>query len=236
MRKNNPFLSIIIPVFNEDKRVNKLTEISIFLKNLNFATELIIVNDGSTDTTLKKIKNFRKSYRFLLINYSKNLGKGYALKQGILMSKGKYILFSDIDLSTPLEEFEKFKKYLEKYNVIIGTRKNSASSLIKRQSPAREYMGKAFTALSRIVLQLDISDFTCGFKCFSKQAGHDIFKSLKNNRWGFDAEALFIAKKRGYKIKEVPVVWANDPKTKVKFPQDIIISLIELLKVRFRKY
>lgn len=236
MKQKNPFLSVVIPVFNESQRIQKLKIVIQFLKTTKFSSELILINDGSTDNTLQKMQGFKKKNKFLIISYDVNQGKGYALKQGILASKGQYILFFDIDLSTPLAEFEKFKKYLNTHDVIIGTRKNTIPLLTKRQSAVRECMGKAFTSLSKIVLQLNVSDFTCGFKCFSKKAGYDIFKSLKNNRWGFDAEALFIANKRGYKVKEVPVVWANDPNTKVKFPRDIIISLIELLKIKLGRY
>lgn len=233
MKKNKqPSLSIIIPVFNEEKRIKNLKKIITYLGKQKFNWELIVVNDGSTDKTQKVLNSVKKSFKFKLLSYSPNLGKGFAIKTGMLEALGKYRLFLDIDLSTPINELEKFIPFLKKYDIVIGSRKLKDSNLVVRQSFIREHLGKMFTALSQMALQLDVSDFTCGFKCFSEKAAKEIFTRQTIRRWGFDSEILFIGKKKKFAIYEIPITWKNDPRTKVKFPQDIINSLAELIKIR----
>ncbi len=231
-----PFLSIIIPLYNEENRLKNLSKVYQYLDKLEKDYEVLLVNDGSIDKTGKKLKNLNKKFKFQLISYTANYGKGFAIRSGMLAAAGEYRIFTDIDLSTPIEEFEKFMPYLKKFDVIIGSRRKIGSNLKRRQPFIRETLGQGFTLLSRIVLNLSISDFTCGFKCFSKKAAIEIFTRQKIDRWGFDSEILFIAKKCGFKIKEVPVTWIDDPNSKVKFPQDIISSLIDLSRVRVSNY
>lgn len=233
MKDKNPiYLSVIIPVFNETKRLQKLDAVFAYLKTVRFTSELIIVNDGSTDESLEILESFKKEHNFKLLSYHRNKGKGYALKFGVKEANGKYILLTDVDLSTPITEFEKFKTFINQYDVIIGTRKSDSATLLVRQPKFRELLGKGFTLLSRVVLNLNLSDFTCGFKCFSNRCAKLVFSKSKINRWGYDSEVLFLANKFGYEIKEVPVVWKNDPQTKVRFPQDVFNSLQELLTIR----
>lgn len=239
MNLNKKFLSVIIPLYNEEKRINNLHRIYKYLSIQKFNWEIILVNDGSVDTTKNTINKMLKSYNFKhtrLISYSQNKGKGFAVKTGILAAKGKYRLFTDIDLSTPIEEFDKFLPYLEKFSIIIGSRRIKGSEIIIHQPNLREEMGKGFTKLSQIILQIKVTDFTCGFKCFSNITARKIFDKQTINMWGFDAEILFLAKKFGYKIKEIPVRWSNDPRSRVKFPQDIISSLSDLFKIRYNEF
>ncbi len=234
--KEKVFLSIIIPIFNEEKRLFNLYKIFDFLEKSQFSCELIIINDGSEDNTLSELKKLQKKHRFTVINYNNNRGKGYAIKNGMLKASGKYRLFIDIDLSIPIEEFKKFETFLQEFDVIIASRRLPQSNLILKQSIIRESLGKTFTFLSRIILGMSISDFTCGFKVFSEKASKKIFPKLTIERWGFDSEVLFIAQKKGFRIKEVGVVWKNNPLTKVKFPQDIINSLKELFLIRLNDF
>ena len=227
-----PFLSIVIPVYNEERRIKNLSEIIFYLKKQKYSWEVIIVDDGSTDKTSKILKLLKKKLRFTLISYQPNSGKGFAVKTGMLSAKGKFRLFLDVDLSTPISEMEKFLPYLKKHPIVIGSRKLKASILLTRQPLFREYLGKIFTLLSQAVLRLDISDFTCGFKCFSKDAAEEIFKRQTIKGWGFDSEILYIGKLKKISAKELPIVWKNDPRTRVKFPKDIINSLFELTKIR----
>lgn len=227
-----PFLSIVIPLFNESKRIYNLTAVLNYLKTKKFSFEIIVVNDGSTDDSKDRINKLNNKSFFKILSYETNKGKGYAIKKGVLAAKGDFILFTDIDLSTPINELDKFLPLTKSYEVIIGTRKTFGSNVMTRQSPIRETLGKIFTFLSQLILSLEVSDFTCGFKLFSKKASKEIFSRLTINRWGFDSEILFIAYKKGYRIEEVGVSWKNDPLTKVKFPQDAINSLIELFKIR----
>lgn len=231
-----PFLSIIIPLFNEQERLEKLTKVYKFLNQQKFRYEVILINDGSIDNTLRMLNKLSKKIKFTLITYEKNRGKGFAIKTGMLAAKGRYLLFTDIDLSTPVEEFIKFLPFLKKKNIVIGSRKKTGSNLQKRQGFVRENLGKGFTCLSQIILNLHLSDFTCGFKCLPQEAAKKIFSRQKIERWGFDSEILFLAKKLGYRIIEIPVKWSNDSKTKVKFPQDIIRSLIDLCTIRYNLF
>lgn len=227
-----PFLSIIIPLFDEEKRIKNLKKITSYLRAQKFSWEIIVVNDGSTDRTYKRLLELKKKLRFKLLSYSENLGKGFAIKTGMLNAKGKFRLFLDIDLSTPITEIENFIPHLKKYDIVIGSRKLKNSILITRQPLLREHLGKMFTLLSQIILQVNISDFTCGFKCFSQNAAKQIFTRQTINRWGVDSEILYIGKNKKLSIKEIPVSWKDDPRTKVKFPKDIINSLVELIKIR----
>ena len=230
---NRPFLSVIIPLYNEQNRLGKLTKVFDFLDRQKLVYEVILINDGSRDNTLKKLNQLSKKFIFHLITYDKNKGKGFAIKTGVLQASGKYLLFTDIDLSTPLEEFNKFLPLLKRRNIIIGSRKKVGSTLRKRQGLIRENLGKGFTLLSQLILDIYLSDFTCGFKCLPRQAAKEIFSRQRIERWSFDSEILFLAKKLGYEIKEVPVKWSNDPRTRVRFPQDIIRSLLDLYKIRY---
>ncbi len=232
MKPKKPFLSVIVPVFNEEKRIKNLQEIVNYLRKQKFSWELIVVNDGSTDKTGKILELLKKQLKFKLMSYSPNAGKGLAVKTGMLESTGKYRLFLDVDLSTPITELGKFLPHLKHYDIVIGSRKLKSSQLVTRQSFVREHLGKVFTLLSQHILKMNNSDFTCGFKVFSEQSAVDVFSRQRINKWGFDPEILYIGKIKKYSIKEVAVHWENDPRTKVKFPDDIINSLTELIRIR----
>ncbi len=235
MKKQNPYLSVIIPVFNEQKRLGNINSIIDFFKKQKFSWEVIIINDGSTDKTLKLLNSLQKKLKFKLVSYAPNRGKGAAIKQGMLSAKGKYRFFLDVDLSTPITEFNKLLPHFKKYPIIIGSRKMKNSKIIIRQPIVREALGKMFTKMSQTILQMDISDFTCGFKCFSDKAAEEIFSRQQIGRWGFDSEILYIGKIKKHSIKEIPVEWRNDLGTKVKFPDAIIYSLTELVKIKLNE-
>lgn len=228
--KSNIFLSVIIPVFNETARIDNLKTITRFFKKFN--TEIIVINDGSTDKTLKILKDLQRRLKFKIVSYLKNKGKGYAVKRGVLASQGGYILLTDVDLSTPLSEFKKFLPHLAKNHIVIATRKHKKARVLKHQGFIRENLGRGFTHLSNVLLGLKLSDYTCGFKCFSSLSAKEIFKKTTIDRWGYDCEVLFIADKMGFKVKEVPVSWANDHRSKVKFPRDAVNSFSDLLRIR----
>jgi len=224
---------VIVPCYNEAKRINNLVEIVQHLRGLDKTWELIVVNDGSRNDTLTKLRVLNKKFPFRLITYKTNRGKGYAVKTGMLKAVGKYRLFLDVDLSTPIAQMEKLNESIIRYDVVIGTRKLKGAKVLVHQPLIREKLGVAFTFLSQLVLNTNISDFTCGFKSFSGEASERIFQKTRIYRWGFDSEVLFLAKKYGFSIKEVPVVWKNDDRTKVRFPNDIFNSFRELLAIRY---
>jgi dolichyl-phosphate beta-glucosyltransferase len=234
MKNNIIYLSVVIPLFNEEKRLKNLKIINEFLKSQKIKSELIVVNDGSSDKTLRLIKRLSEQFPLKIITYKSNCGKGYALKTGMLAAKGKYHMFTDIDLSTPIETINQFLKHANKYQIIIGTRKHSKSQVIIRQPKWREFMGKVYTLLSNLILNVNVTDLTCGFKFFSKDASQEIFSRITTNRWGFDAEAIMLARQFKYKLLEVPVIWSNERQTRVKLPQDAISSLLELIKIKLK--
>jgi dolichyl-phosphate beta-glucosyltransferase len=226
-------LSIIIPVYNERERLSAgLKGLREYLQLQSFDWEIVIVNDGSIDDTLEQLHTFQKEIPMKIETYPINRGKGHAIKRGMLAASGKFRLFMDIDLSTAPREFDKFSSLLEKHDVIIGSRRLSEESLVVRQPKLRESLGRIFTKLSKSILLLKVSDFTCGFKCFSEKAAKEIFSRAQIDRWSFDSEILYISKKLGYPIKEVPVQWKNDTHTKVRVLRDGINSFKELIQIR----
>jgi glycosyltransferase involved in cell wall biosynthesis len=233
IKQKSVFWSIIIPCYNESTRVDNIVKIFQYLHRLDKPWELIVVDDGSTDDTLDKLKSLKKKSDFRLISYKNNRGKGYAVKTGMLAAIGEFRLFMDVDLSTPISEMKAFSQFVGQYDVVIGTRKVKGARVVVHQPILREYLGVVFTLLSQLILNTWVSDFTCGFKCFSREAAERIFRKTKVFRWGFDSESLFLARKYGFSIKEVPVIWSNDKRTRVRFPGDIINSFGELLAIRY---
>ncbi len=238
-------ISFVIPVYNEEKRLSKTFKA---LKELELPyglklEEVIFVNDGSTDQTASCIKYYVSSierkipnnkYRIKLISYKQNKGKGYAIKKGMLEVTSDYALFFDADISTPLSELSKFVPKMQKnIDVIIGTRKNGKSTVIIHQPILREFLGRMFTKLATIILNVKATDFTCGFKAFSQKAYKEIFSQSKINGWTYDAEIILLAKKLNYSSVEVPVLWANDSKTKVRLYNAIPQVIMDLLYIRW---
>lgn len=235
-------ISLVIPVYNEQKRINKT--IKALSSGFNFPylklEKVIFVDDGSTDKTLsilkKNVDKLEKILRaeVILVTYKPNRGKGYAVKTGMLKSDSDYTLYFDADMATPLSEVEKFIPLMKKGSaVIIGTRKNGKSTVIDHQPLYRELMGRMFTLLSKLILNTWVTDFTCGFKAFSRNAKDEIFTRSMIDRWGYDAEILFLARKLGNRINERAVVWSDDKNSKVKVFQAAITSFTELIRIRF---
>ncbi len=233
-------ISLIVPVFNEEGRVHNLDMLWAYVKNKKYIKELIVVNDGSTDKSLILLTNFQRKTKCKLISYRKNKGKGYAIKKGVLSARGTHVVFMDVDLSTPPKMLGELKQILRYTDIVVGTRKNNKAVLLQRQPKMREAMGTFFTSISQKIIGVNVSDFTCGFKSFSKKAAKKIFTKQRINRWAFDAESLFLAKKYGFSIQEFPVEWRDIKGTKVQFPQDAIQSFFDLIQIRlndiFGKY
>lgn len=225
-------LSLVIPVYNEEDIIqDTLNNVLNYLSTLQCGWELIIVDDGSTDKTRKLIGKYTRKVK--LIKMKENRGKGAALREGILGASGEYILFSDADLSVPLDTVEEvFKGLRNGADVVIGTRRAKNSKILVHQPLLRENMGRIYTAMSRVITGVNVTDFTCGFKGFKKDVAKKIFSRTRIDRWAYDSEVLFLANKYGYKIKEVPVFWKNRKETKVRLGGAIFSSLRDLLRVR----
>ena len=228
-------LDIIIPVYNESSRL-KLTfqALNSFVSPRGIKiNKIIFVNDGSTDNTLAKIKNVHLKYSKKVVTYSHNQGKGAAIKLGFLNATADYALFMDADMSTPITEFTKLMPFIrQNIPVIIGTRKNGHSTVTVHQPWVREHLGKVFTLLSQIILNTWVTDFTCGFKVFSRPAYTTIAPLMTINRWSFDSEIIFLAKIYNFSIQEKSLAWADHPASKVNLIKDIFRSFTELLQIR----
>lgn len=238
MNKTIP-LSLVIPCYNEEIRFSE--QIGFILKFLEKFEdkELILVNDGSSDKTLQLFKECIKNNSFVkIVSYSENKGKGYAIRRGVLKSSKEYILISDIDLSTPLKDFSKLAKYIKDSEVVIGSRGLENSNVLMKQNPLKVLLGKGGNLVIRILLGLNIRDTQCGFKLFRACVKPAFEKSLING-FGYDFELLFLFDKMGFRIKEVPVTWINDVRSKVQL-RDYPLTLLELFRVRsnflFGKY
>ena len=238
LENNLPFLSIVIPAFNEGHRIGQTIDRILKYCNLRgFSFEIIVVDDGSSDNTPKIIEAIQKKEgktKVKLLKNSRNQGKGFSVKKGVLTAKGKYILFTDADLSTPIEELEKFLFYLNRgYEVAIGSRALPESKTEVSQPWYRIILGKIFNKIVQIFIIRGIRDTQCGFKCFLRDVAKDIFQAQKIKRFGFDVEILYLAKVKGYKVKEVPVVWRNSPCSRYSLLVDTLRMIKELIKIYF---
>ncbi len=226
-------LSVVIPAYNEERRIGKtIKKIIRYLGNKKTSYELIIVDDGSKDATVNVINKFR-SKRIKVLRNNSNRGKGYSVKRGILYSKGDYSLFTDADLSTPIEELEKLSGYLPKYDIVIGSRKAEESKIVESQPFWRVFAGNMFPLVVKILMGMNIKDTQCGFKLFNMKTCRKIFEKQGINGFGFDVELLYLAKKHNLKIKDVGVKWYNDSETKVKFIRHSASMFFELVKIKF---
>lgn len=226
-------LSVIIPAYNEENRIKGTLEaVYNYLSRQNYLWEVIVVSDGSKDRTVEVVSEFISNKpEISLIANTKNHGKGYVVRQGMLQAGGQYRLFTDADNSTTVEQIEKFWPYLEEnYDIIIGSIEISGAQINEQAQWYRRILGKYSKYIIRIVAGLwDIRDTQRGFKLFTAKAATNIFSRTKIDRFGFDIEVLALAKKIGYKIKEVPVVWDNPSGSKVNLK-----SYFEVLKDLFR--
>lgn len=235
-----PYLSVVIPAYKEKERIGtNLLEIESFLADKNFEYEVIIVVDGSPDNTAEVARNYSKQVKNLrVIDNEKNHGKGYVVRQGLLEAQGKYVVFLDADGSTSITHVEKFLPELEKgSDLIVGSRKIDGAFIQVHQPKYREFMGEGGNWLIRIVLGLwSFPDTQCGFKMLTGKAAHEIAKRMVVDRFGFDFELIILAKKLGFKIKQMPVRWLNEEGSTVSLtgPNGFIQVLIDLFKTRLR--
>jgi dolichyl-phosphate beta-glucosyltransferase len=236
-------ISVVIPSYNEGNRVitayKLLTE---YLQKNHPDYELIFVDDASNEPLNEKLGPISMNDGHIrVLTNDQNKGKGYSVKRGVMASAGEYVLFTDADQSTPISEMEKLMIPLkEGYDLAIGSRAMPSSVIRIHQPLHRESSGKAFNAFLQKILGLQIKDTQCGFKAFRRDAAQDIFKRQTINGFCFDAEILLIAKERGYKLNEIPVVWVNSEKTSVnllKEPfrmfRDLTIIKINSLKGKY---
>ena len=236
----DPYLSIVIPAYNESLRVGKtLEKIRQYAASKAFETEVILVDDGSSDGTLERFKEFQSRWPATrIIQNELNRGKGYSVRRGVLEGRGEVILFTDADLSAPIEEADKLLAALEseKADAAVGSRALDRQLIGVRQPWRREYAGRCFNLLVRLFTGLAIHDTQCGLKLFRRDSTRRGFELQRVERFGFDPEVLFLIRLLGGKIVEVPVRWNDNPATKVHFLRDSTRMFLDLIVLRWRAW
>jgi len=231
-----PSFSIVIPAFNESVRIPAtLKQVVDCVRKRGWAAEVIVVNDGSTDGTADVVRAFaRDAPEVRLIENPGNRGKGYSVRAGLLQALGDVVMFTDADLSSPIEEAERLLDAIAQgADIAIGSRWLGASRQTHRQPLYRQFFGRCFNAVTRAVMGLPFADTQCGFKAFTRHAAQTVFQLQTIERWGFDPEILFIALKRGFHVVEVPVSWGHDERTRMSYLKDGAKMLEDVATIRW---
>ncbi|MFH2118633.1 MAG: dolichyl-phosphate beta-glucosyltransferase [Candidatus Paceibacterota bacterium] len=246
MANNTPFLSVVVPSFNEQKNINRgvLQEMVDYLKDQTYSWEIILTDDGSTDGTVEKLTEFAKKYDNVRVLKNPHVGKGPTVTTGMLTATGQWRLFTDFDQSTPLSEIEKLFSFTDKYQVIFGSREIAGAKRDKEPF-YRHLMGRGFNLLVRILAVPGVSDTQCGFKLFSALAAETLFNKLyvyghQTERpdaftGAFDVELLFLARKLKFPSKEVPILWRHHASDRVSPVKDSLRMLRDILLIRLAK-
>jgi dolichyl-phosphate beta-glucosyltransferase len=232
---NNLLLSVVVPAYNEQERIEKtLKRVAEYLNARGYTYEVLVVSDGSSDQTEAIVNTFASQHlQFQLLSYRPNRGKGYAVRYGMLHAQGEYLLFSDADLAAPIEELEKLMPCVQSdYEIAIGSRPLKESNLVVRQPFYREWLGRAFNKAVQLLAVKGIQDTQCGFKLFRREVAHEIFRLCRLDGFSFDFEVLYLARRLGYKIAEVPIKWMHQPGSKVRLLRDGPRMLRDLVWLR----
>ena len=230
--------SLVVPAFDEAARIERaVSEIAAWRRGRpgGFDWEVIFVDDGSVDRTAELARAAAKEHGLPLtiLRHEKNRGKGAAIRTGILAATGDPVLVSDTDLSTPLDEWTKLAHRLSHSPVAIGSRAIDERLVRKRQPFYRQFMGKSFNAFVRLLAVPGIGDTQCGFKLFRSHVARELFSRAKIDRFAYDVEILYLARRRGIGIAEVPVLWFNSPESKVAVVRDSLRMLRDLVRIRW---
>jgi glycosyltransferase involved in cell wall biosynthesis len=235
MSSTDPEISIVIPSYNEELRLPvTLEKIAGYLPSLGGETEILVVDDGSKDRTAEVAESFRRIFPNLrVISNGVNRGKGFSVRHGMLEARGRAVLFTDADLSAPIEEAPKLLEALKTYDVAIGSRALDRSLITVHESRFREFAGIVFNTIVRLVLRLPFVDTQCGFKAFRRERCQIIFKQQRIERFGFDPELLYLARHHGLRTVEIPVRWGHSPATKVNMLRDSIQMFFDIFTIRW---
>jgi len=235
MSDSAPELSIIVPAFNEELRLPAtLEKIARYIEREQKNIEVIVVDDGSADRTAGVTESFRgKIARLRVLANGANRGKGFSVRHGSLEARGEITLFTDADLSAPIEEANKLLAALKDHDVAIGSRAVDRNLIEVHESVFREFAGIIFNKIVRIILRLPFVDTQCGFKAFRRERCRVIFEQQTIERFGFDPELLYLARHHGLSIVEVPVRWAHSPATKVSMMRDSVQMFLDVVIIRW---
>lgn len=231
-------LTVVVPVYDEEQRIGAgLAAILGYLASRGGRTELLVVDDGSTDRTRAEAERILagSDVESRVLSNGRNRGKGYSVRHGMLEARGARALFTDIDLSTPMDDLERLEAALDDgADIAIGSRDAAGSELLREQPWYRELAGAAFNVAVRLLAVSGIRDTQCGFKLFRRAVAREVFGRQTIERWGFDVEILYVARRLGYRIAEVPVRWTNDERSRVNVLRDGLVMLGDIFRVRWR--
>lgn len=229
-----PLLSVVLPAYDEANRIGASVErVLDHLARQSHASELIVVSDGSCDGTAEVARRAGGD-RVRVLELARNRGKGFAVRSGVLASRGEHVLFSDVDLSTPIETVERCLALHDRgCDAVFASRALAASEIPVRQAWWRQSMGRVFNGIARRIAQVDMDDTQCGFKSFRRDAARAIFERARIDRYAFDVEVLWIARRLGLRVEELPVRWVNDPHSKVHPLRDSARMLVDLGAIRW---
>lgn len=230
-------LSVVIPAYNEHERLGRsLPLIGAYLTGRGIDAEVLVVDDGSTDDTARIAASALSDGRGRVLRHAENRGKGYAVRAGVREASGRWVLLTDADLSTPIEEHAKLAAATRDLDldVAIGSRGMPDSRIEVRQNRLRESMGKGFNRLVRWITKLPYQDTQCGFKLLDRERTRPLFERMVVDRFAFDVELLFLCERFGLRVREIPVVWRNEPRSTVSLFADPPHMLLDVLRVRWR--
>jgi glycosyltransferase involved in cell wall biosynthesis len=232
---SHPRLSIVIPAYNESGRIeDALKRVMSCIEERGWDAEVLVVDDGSKDTTAAIVQHWMAKYpRLHLIQNPGNRGKGYSVRNGLLQAAGEIVMFTDADLSAPMEEAERLIAAInDGADVAIGSRWLDRTRQTIHQPLYRQFFGRCFNWITRTIMGLPFKDTQCGFKAFRRSAAQIIFRLQTIERWGFDPEILFIARKLKYVIREVPVTWGHDERSRISYLKDGMKMLEDMFRIR----
>lgn len=233
MAFSKPFLSIVIPAYNEENRLpHTLEQLFSFLDSQSYSYEVLVVENGSTDRTFQAAQDYAAVYPFFRLLKNEQRGKGLAVQRGILEARGDYRFMCDADFSMPIPEINRFlPPALDGFDVAIASRE--APGAVRYNEPFyRHFVGRGFNTLIRLLALPELHDTQCGFKCFRAQVAETLFRCQTLPGWSFDVEVLFIARLRGYRVVELPIPWYFNPDSKIRVVKDSIQMGLDLLKIR----
>lgn len=235
MSPSSPELTIVIPAFNEELRLPPTLErIASYLKDSRREVEVLVVDDGSKDRTAAVAESFRSKIPTLrVVPNGMNRGKGYSVRHGVQEAKGRIVLFTDADLSAPIEEADKLVDALQHFDVAIGSRAVNRSLITVHESRFREFAGIIFNKIVRFILWLPFVDTQCGFKAFVRERCRVLFEQQTIERFGFDPELLYLARHHGLRAVEIPVRWGHSPATKVNMLRDSLQMFLDVFLIRW---
>jgi dolichyl-phosphate beta-glucosyltransferase len=232
-----PFLSIVVPAYDEEQRLAaSLGKIASYVDASRLDAEIIVVDDGSKDGTAELAEKALSGRRGRVVRNGENRGKGYSVRRGVLEAKGRFVLLTDADLSTPIEEHGKLAAVIRDrdLDVVIGSRALPGSDIQVRQSRIRQSMGRSFNVVIRALTGLPFRDTQCGFKLMDRERVAPLFEKMVVDRFAFDVELLFLCERFGLSVADVPIIWRNATGSKVSLLGDPLNMIVDVLRVRWR--